>query len=58
MPTLLAAGIYNTMRYKTLASYEQEWPYPPIISVGPFPDKGQVPVRFLVWGLTPELSFE
>ena len=22
------------------------------------PDKGQVPVRFLVWGLTPELSFE
>lgn len=34
MPTLLAVGIYNTMRDKTLASYEQGWPYPPVISVG------------------------
>ena len=36
MPTLLAVGIYNTMRDKTLASYEQGWPYPPVISVGPW----------------------
>lgn len=34
MPTLMAVGIYNTMRDKTLASYEQGWPYPPVISVG------------------------
>jgi hypothetical protein len=36
MPTLLAVGIYNTMREKTLASYAEGWPYPPIISVGPW----------------------
>lgn len=36
MPTLLAVGIYNTMRDKTLASYAEGWPYPPIISVGPW----------------------
>ena len=34
MPTLMAVSIYNTMRDKTLASYEQGWPYPPVISVG------------------------
>lgn len=32
MPTLLAVSIYNTMRDKTLASYEQGWPYDPILS--------------------------
>ena len=36
MPTLLAVGIYNTIRNKTLASYEAGWPYPPVISVGPW----------------------
>ena len=36
MPTLLAVGIYNTMREKTLASYAEGWPYPPVISVGPW----------------------
>ena len=36
MPTLLAVGIYNAMREKTLASYAEGWPYPPVISVGPW----------------------
>ena len=38
MPTLLAVGIYNTMRDKTLASYDDGngWPYEPIIKVGPW----------------------
>lgn len=34
MPTLMAVSIYNTMRNRTLASYEAGWPYPPVISVG------------------------
>lgn len=34
MPTLMAVSIYNTIREKTLASYEAGWPYPPVISVG------------------------
>ena len=34
MPTLLAVGVYNTFRDRTLVSYEGGWPYEPIISVG------------------------
>lgn len=30
MPTLMAVSIYNTIRDKTMASYEAGWPYPPI----------------------------
>lgn len=30
----MAVSVYNTMRDKTLASYEAGWPYPPVISVG------------------------
>ena len=30
MPTLMAVNIYNTVRDKTLDSYGQGWPYPPI----------------------------
>ena len=36
MPTLMAVSIYNTMREKTLKSYEAGWPYPPVISIGPY----------------------
>ena len=36
MPTLMAVSIYNTMRDKTLASYNGGWPYDPIISVGSY----------------------
>ena len=34
MPSLLAVGVYNTFRDRTLASYEGGWPYEPIISIG------------------------
>lgn len=30
MPTLMAVSIYNTIREKTLDSYDHGWPYPPI----------------------------
>ena len=33
MPSLLAVGVYNSFRERTLASYEEGWPYPPVISV-------------------------
>lgn len=36
MPTLLAVGIYNTFRDKTLASYAEGWPYPTVVQFGPF----------------------
>lgn len=36
MPTLMAVSIYNTMRDKTLKSFEAGWPYPPVVSIGPY----------------------
>ena len=47
MPTLMAVSIYNTMREKTLASYEGGWPYEPIISVGAFEISGTETIEAL-----------